>query len=165
MDRTGKGRFERQQLLLIHHAEYRGSNMFKDSTDNIGKQLADQLGSLRKEFHTLTEDVRIRVRDLIIMMLQLDGTVRSEEGAQAVVIWKAPGSKQEVQRATRVVVLEWAAKWRIGSEMDVSSMARNTAIPEIYYDEVEEVDDSDGSTLGDKEYREFVAREEGEDDF
>lgn len=139
--------------------------MFKDSTVNIGKQLADQLDSLKKEFHTLTEDVRIRVRDLIIMMLQLDGTVRSEEGAQAVVIWKAPGSKQEVQRATRVVILEWAAKWLIGSEMDVSSMTRDTAIPEIYYDEVEEVDDSDGSTLGDKEYREFMAREEGEDDF
>jgi hypothetical protein len=138
--------------------------MFKESTKQIADKLGDQLNSLKKEFHGITVDVRVRLRDLIMMMLKLDGTVKSENGDTPIVTWTASGSKQEVQKATQQVILEWAARWCIGNDTDFSTIAMDVAIPEVYYGEVEEVDDSETDDIDDEGYNEFLARE-AEDGF
>lgn len=140
--------------------------MFKDPVAKIADQLRDQLGSLNKEFRGITMNIRVRVRDLIMMMLKLDGKVKSENDNSVVMIWTAPSSKQEVQKCTRQVILEWAAKWYIGNDAVFSkATAIDQAIPDVYYDEIEEADDSGMDIIVDEEYDKFLAREEEEDGF
>lgn len=158
---------QKQQIHLVSHAERRGSNMFQVSTEKISSQLEEQFKALHKEFHDITRVSRTRVRDLIMMMLNLDGIVKTEDGEQAVVVWTAHGSKEKVQQATQQVMLEWAAKWCMGTATDVGIDAREAAIPEIYCDNPEDADDSDSSDpdeLDDDGYKAFLARE-AEDEF
>lgn len=161
-DPTGKGMYERQQGHLIRYAEWRGSSTFKLSTEKISTRLDEQFKTLRQEFHAITKVTRTRLRDLIMVMLNLDGMAKTEDGKKAVVVWTAHRSKQEVQQATRLVMLEWAAKWCIGTATDIDMRAKDTAIPEIYYDDAEDAKDSDSSDsdeLEDEAYKEFLAGE------
>jgi hypothetical protein len=150
--------FERQQQLLIAQAELRGSNMFKESTGKIAGHLGDQLKSLHKNFHGITEAVRSHLRDLIMIMLKLDGLPTSGDGETAMVTWKTSGSKEKVQQDTKHLVMEWTARWRIGIDADVRTDATDTTIPEAYY-ETDGADDSDTEELNDDAYKEFLARE------
>ena len=136
--------------------------MFKESTEEIATRLRDQLTCVRKEFHTITATIHARLRDLI--MLMLDGTNKSEDDNTAMRL--TSGAKQDAQVATQQLIMEWAAKWRMGDDIEIGTTAMETAIPDIYYDEFEELDDSDdnGPAPGDKAYKDFLDRDGDEDD-
>ena len=154
---AGKGMYLRQRQVINAFAELRGTNMFKDSTVKVGDTLQDQLKSLKKQFHAITEAIHGELRDLIMLMLNLDGLIESGDGKTAVVAYTAHGSKEKVQQATHQVVAEWAAGWRIGVDIDMSTDAASMAIPDVYY-EAEETDESEGDGPSDEAFRDFVAR-------
>jgi hypothetical protein len=137
--------------------------MFKESSDNIANRLKDQLKSVTKEFNSTTTMVLERVRDLVSMMLD-DATQAGGDGET--LDKAAPGSKQEAKQATRQVISEWAVRWRIGGVRgDLDTNTEAVAIPDTYYDDVGDGEDSDVDDIDDPGYEDFLKREAmGDDD-
>jgi hypothetical protein len=148
----------RQKQIVNDTVAYRGSTMFKNAAEKIAGSLSQQLKGLRNEFHNITRSTCDSLRDLIMMMLNLDGVVDNGENEAAAVVWADHASKEKVQHASRQVVAEWAARWRMGMDADVRTDAKDMAIPDTYY-ESEEPDEPESADDGEEDHMELAARE------
>jgi hypothetical protein len=126
--------FQRQQNLLTSQAALRGNNLFKDSADNVDKQLKTQLGSLKPEFDEVIAEALRRVKQHVSIML--DNAVRKQEDNISTHL--PPASKEKAQRSIRKSLAEWTALWRFGDFVDLTIVTMNQEIPERYDDDDED---------------------------
>lgn len=130
----------RQKRIMVGQANLRGQNMFKDSAEDIDKQLKAQLNSLKKQFDEVIAEALSRVRQHVRVML--DNASKTQHDDESVV-QLAPKSKERAQKTMRRILSEWAAHWRIGDFVDLTIETMDMAIPSRYYEADEDDVDQD----------------------
>jgi hypothetical protein len=130
----------RQRKIMVAQAKLRGNNMFKDSAEDIDKQLKAQLNSLKKSFDEVIDEALSRVRQHVRVMLDNASNAQHDDESA---VQLAPRSKERAQKTMRRILSEWAAHWRIGDYTDLTFETMDMAIPERYYDPNEDDVDQD----------------------
>lgn len=132
----GRGMYERQRRAMLAQARLRGTNMFRDSVDDIDRQLKASFNSIKKEFDHVIDDAIRRVKLHVRMML--DERMRVEEKTRRPVSPRVEGLVANTQLAVGRVVSEWQAQWRIGDYVDLTIEDTCYAIPDLYCEDNED---------------------------